>query len=106
MAVFHPVQFKGMYEGPQGGHARVSPDGYISNLFVPEDRRSQGHGSQIIQQIADDADKFGHTLKLHAFGPDLHSFYTKRGFEMTGHDYIGGIPHPRFERKPKDIQGI
>jgi predicted GNAT family N-acyltransferase len=102
--VFHPVQFKGMYQG-QYGTARVSPEGYVSNLRVREEQRGRGHGSSIMKQVTDDADKLGHGLTLHA-RPELHGFYAKHGFVRTGDDYIGGVPHPRLERKPKSIEGI
>jgi predicted GNAT family N-acyltransferase len=73
---------------------------------VPEKQRGKGAGTEILKQVTDDADKYGSTLKLHAFGEGLHNWYTQRGFQMTGHDYMNGIPHPRFERKPQDVKGI
>lgn len=102
----HPVQFKKTYQG-QYGHARVSPEGYVSNLHVPEEHRKEGHGSNIMHQITSDADRMGHGLTLHA-RTDLHPWYAKHGFQMTGHDYIGGVANPRLERKPraKDVKGI
>lgn len=100
----HPVQFKGMYQG-QYGSARVSTEGYVSNLAVPEGQRKKGHGSEIMKQITSDADKFGHGLTLHA-RPELHDFYAKHGFQRTGADYMGGKAIPRLERKPKNIEGI
>lgn len=100
----HPVQFKRTYEG-QYGSARVSQDGYISDLHVQEQHRKEGHGSAIMGQITSDADKFGHALTMHA-RPDLHKFYEKHGFIHTGYDYMGPKKVPRLERKPKDIKGI
>ena len=99
--VFHPVQFKGMYEG-QYGSARVSPEGYVHNLRVPEEHQGKGHGSAILGQITSDADKLGKGLTMHA-RPELHDFYAKHGFVQTGHDYIGGVANPRLQRKPKGI---
>lgn len=100
----HPVQFKPVYEG-QYGSARVSTEGYVSNLQVKEGERRRGHGSEIMKQITSDADKFGHPLTLHA-RPDLRRFYEKHGFQRTGADYMGGVAHTRWERKPKEIEGI
>lgn len=100
----HPVQFQPVYKG-QYGSARVSSEGYVSDLRVKEGERRRGHGSGIMRQITGDADKFGHGLTLHA-RPDLGEFYEKHGFTRTGADYMGGTAMVRWERKPKEIEGI
>lgn len=94
-------QMRPLYENDYGS-ARVSSEGYVSNLSVTPSRRGEGHGTQLMKQITQHADTIGQSLKLNA-QPELHEWYKKMGFEVTGADVYNGSSVPRLERKPKGI---
>ena len=81
------------------GSARVTPSGYVYNVVVDVDHRRQGHGDEIMQQVAADADARGQTLYTQARA-DLHGFYGKHGFAPV-EDPVGPFDLPSMIRKPR-----
>lgn len=79
------------------GRANVSRDGYISDVFVKEENRGQGHGHELMQSITAQADATGQVLNLNA-REDLHGFYGRHGFQATGDVDFG---QPRMTRQPR-----
>jgi len=96
MPVLHSGQFQSTYQSEYGS-ARVTPEGYVHNVFVPEGQRGRGHGAKVMGKILADADRIGKPLTLHA-REDLHDWYGALGFKVTGRDVFG----PRLERQPRE----
>lgn len=92
-----PHHFASTYQAEElpAGNAMVTGRGYIRNLAVPSEHRGKGHGTNIMQQIVQDADRLGKPLSLHA-RPELHGWYKKFGFRVKGEDAFGHV----LERNP------
>jgi len=69
-------------EGEASGSAKVHPlaEGYyVSNVRASP--KGRGHGTRLVQQIADDADQAGAPLYLHATA--AKGFWEKQGFAQV-----------------------
>lgn len=97
--VVSPHQFKSLYTSDYGS-ARVSPEGYVSNVIISHERRGEGHGTELMGQITSEADRLGKHLTLNA-RPELHDWYERMGFKHTGYDQFGSTKLPRLERRPR-----
>lgn len=85
---------------------------WIHRINVPKEARGNGYGSQLLQQLLDDADAEGVTLGLE-IGPsdglgyeELEAWYMRRGFqpielELTA-DY-GGVEQYAWVRVPTPL---
>lgn len=66
------------------------PFGFLEDVFVNEEFRKQGLGSQLVQQVVDEAKAQG-CYKLIATSrsskPELEKFYAKFGLEVWGVEY-------------------
>ena len=62
------------------GSAKVTPQGYVFNVSVRGEHRGQGHGTALMEEIAEHADALGRPLKLNA-REDLHPWYRRLGYE-------------------------
>ena len=90
-----PPEYRLEEEGAKGS-ARVSPleDGYyVSNVFA--EPKGQGHGSRLVKQITDDADREQVPLYLHATA--ARGFWEKQGFSQVEE------PSPRVQGPFTDI---
>ena len=72
-------QFDAVYES-QHGSARVTPSGYVHNVYIRQGARGQGHGTKLMGKITEHADRIGRPLSLNA-REDLHPWYRRMGFE-------------------------
>ena len=112
--MFHPgpgLPAESVEAGGQGGlkpeystknaSVKVSPTGYVRDLFVSPNARGQGEGTAVMQQVFADADRAGIPLQLHAGEQrtDLPGFYQKLGFREAGKDQFG----TRFVRDPVSV---
>lgn len=89
-------QFKPVYQSEHGS-LRVSPEGYVSNLWLrPESRGFNVRAIKLGREVTNDADRLGKRLTTHA-REELHPVYKRFGFQVTGEDVIG----PRLEREPR-----
>jgi len=75
-----PDRFRATYETPHGS-ARVTPTGYVHNVFIRPEHRGVGHGTALMNQIVSDADRLGLPLSLNA-REDLHLWYQRMGFNV------------------------
>lgn len=80
------------------GSARVSPEGYISNLVVNASHRGNGKGHELLSAVTKHADEHGLTLNAHV-REDLHPFYAGHGFQVSHFDEAMGSPV--LHRKPR-----
>ena len=82
----------------ENASVKVSPSGYIRDLFVRPEARGQGEGAALMQQVMADADRSGTPLTLHIGEQrtDLPDFYQKLGFKEAGQDQLG----MKFVREP------
>lgn len=62
--------------------ARVTSRGYVHNVSTHSAMRGQGHGTALMAEIIQDADRLGRPLSLNA-REDLHPWYRGMGFERT-----------------------
>jgi GNAT superfamily N-acetyltransferase len=66
------------------------PFGFIEDIFVRQDLRSQGYGSQLLVELIKEAKKQG-CYKLIANSrvdrKDLHGWYEKMGFRRHGFEF-------------------
>lgn len=85
----------------QWASAQVSPSGYISNMVTHYDHRGEGHGTDLLQEITNNADAAGQELLLNARA-DLHPWYGRHGFTVDPEGFaLGGLPQLR--RPPRHI---
>ena len=75
-----PEAFQPTYESKHGS-ARVTPSGYVHNVYIREKVRGQGHGTKLMGKIIEHADRLGRPLSLNA-REDLHPWYQRMGFQV------------------------
>jgi len=72
-------QFRPTYRNDFGS-AKVTPSGYVFNVSVRSEHRGQGHGTALMQEIAEHADTLGRPPQVSA-RKELHPWYQRLGFE-------------------------
>jgi GNAT superfamily N-acetyltransferase len=65
---------------PAPGHGAPRPMGYLTNMYVEPDRRSQGLGSEMLQVLVEHCTTSGFELVLTFPADDAYGFYERNGF--------------------------
>jgi predicted GNAT family N-acyltransferase len=81
------------------GTGRLLPDGHIGRMAVLGERRGQGVGSLILNQLMNAARERGDAEVLLSAQVHALDFYRRHGFETVGEVFEeAGIPHQAMRR--------
>lgn len=87
-------------DGVPVGTGRLAPDGRIGRMAVLKRWRGKGVGTAILEFLLREARS--HDLMECRLNAQSHAlgFYTRRGFEPYGEEFLeGGIPHRSMRRR-------
>ncbi len=82
------------------GTGRLLPDGYIGRMCVANEFRNRGIGTQMLENLIQQAQSAGHRQVMLNSQSYAIPFYQKNGFTIDSDEFIeAGIPHRHMVRQ-------
>jgi GNAT superfamily N-acetyltransferase len=78
---------------PAPGHGDPRPLGYLTNMYVDPEHRSEGLGSRMVRELITHCEASGFELVLAFPADDAHGFYERNGFTRPPDPVVHRLGH-------------